>query len=416
MEDLPAILGGKPVRTEPLSQWPIITDEEIEAVTRVLRRRKLFASMYSGEEVPKFEEEFSRAHGVKRTVAVSSGSAALDIILRAIGVNIGDEVITTPYTFVATATCILHNHAIPVFADVDPRTRNIDPEDVRRKITEKTKAIIAVHIGGVPAEMDELMEIAEEKGIYVIEDAAQAHLAEYKGRKVGGLGHAAIFSFQESKNMTAGEGGAITTNDEELAEKCVSLREHGRRRDKPWYYHETLGWNYRITEMQAAILRVQLKRLPKITEERRRNAALLDKLLSEIEYIKPAYVPPYVKSADHLHLLDYMPEKLGLTKKQLEEAAMAEGIPLTGGYYWPIYENPLFSDPEKRPKCPFKVLGIDVSYGRGLCPVAEKLCYETGMWLPGSALNTDPSNLEDIVKALEKIWKYRDKIAEKFKT
>ena len=263
-----ALLGGEPVRRRPLGRWPLITDEEIEAVKRVLRRGKLCATMYGSEEVAKFEEEFAAAIGVKRAVAVSSGTAALDVVLRAVGVKLGDEVITTPYTFIATATSILHNHGVPVFADVEARTRNIDPGEIEKKVTERTKAIVVVHFAGHPAEMDEIMEIAERHGLYVIEDAAHAHLAEYKGRKVGGIGHAAIFSFQESKNMTAGEGGIITTNDEELAERCISLREHGRRRDKPWYYHEMLGWNYRMTEMQAAILRVQLRRLPRITEER----------------------------------------------------------------------------------------------------------------------------------------------------
>jgi len=407
-----AVLGGEPVRRQPLGRWPIITDEEVEAVTRVLRRGKLFASMYGSEEVAKFEEEFAAAMGVKRAVSVSSGTAALDVVLRAIGLKLGDEVITTPYTFIATATSIVHNHAVPVFADVDPKTRNIDPDDVKRKITERIKAIVVVHIAGHPAEMDEIMEIAEEKGLYVIEDAAQAHLAEYKGRKVGGIGHAAIFSFQESKNMTAGEGGAITTNDDELAERCISLREHGRRRDKPWYYHEALGWNYRLTEMQAAILRVQLKRLPAVTEERRRNAERLGKIISEFDFLRPSYVALYVKHAYHLYLVDYDPSKLGVSKAVLARAVQAEGVPLAEGYYWPVYENPIFSDPERMPEVPFKLLGKQVRYGRGLCPVAEKLCYETGMWFPGHILNAPAEELDDVARALEKVEKAGDELRE----
>ncbi|RLE75813.1 MAG: DegT/DnrJ/EryC1/StrS aminotransferase, partial [Thermoprotei archaeon] len=161
MPDKPAILGGEPVRTKPLGEWPIVTDEEIEAVTRVLKRRKLCATMYSAYEVPELEEEFARAMNVKYAVATSSGTAALDIAVAALGIGPGDEVITTPYTFIATATCIVHNCAIPVFADVDLRTRNIDPSDIERKITDRTKAIIVVHIAGHPCEMDEIMEIAE---------------------------------------------------------------------------------------------------------------------------------------------------------------------------------------------------------------------------------------------------------------
>ena len=414
MPDKPAILGGEPVRTKPLGEWPIVTDEEIEAVTRVLKRRKLCATMYSAYEVPELEEEFARAMNVKYAVATSSGTAALDIAVAALGIGPGDEVITTPYTFIATATCIVHNCAIPVFADVDLRTRNIDPSDIERKITDRTKAIIVVHIAGHPCKMDEIMEIAEEHGLYVIEDCAQAHLAEYKGRMVGGIGHIAIFSFQESKNMMAGEGGMITTNDPELAERCVSLREHGRLRDKPWYFHHRLGWNYRMTEMQAAILRVQLKRLPGVTEERRRNAEYLSKLLSEFEAVKPGYVAPYVKHAYHLYLVDYFPDRVGLTKEQFVKAVQAEGVPLTGGYMWPIYENPLFKELNARPKrCPFSCpyYGREVRYQRGLCPNAERLCYETGLWMPGYSLNVAREELDDVAVVVEKVVRHADEIA-----
>ena len=419
MSEKPAILGGKPVRREKLGEWPIIEDEEIEAVTRVLRRKKLCATMYSAYEVPAFEEEFAKAMDVKYAIAVSSGTAALDIAVAALGIGPGDEVITTPYTFIASATCILHNCAIPVFADVDLKTRNIDPAEIEKKITDRTKAIIAVHIAGHPCEMDDIMRIAEEHNLYVIEDCAQAHLAEYKGKKVGGIGHIAIFSFQESKNMTAGEGGIITTNDPELAEKCISLREHGRLKDKPWYFHYRLGWNYRMTEMQAAILRVQLKRLPKITEERRRNAKYLTKLLNEFEAVKPGYVAPYVKHAYHLYLVDYFPEKLGLTKEEFIKAVQAEGIPLSGGYMWPVYENSIFKELNARPKkCPFSCpyYGKKVTYNRGLCPNAEKLCYERGLWFHGSVLNVPKEELDDIYTAIEKIIKHADEIARKLRS
>ncbi len=414
----PAILGGTPVRTKPLGEWPIITDEEIEAVIRVLKRRKLFASMYSGIEVPAFEEEFAKAMNVKHAIAVSSGTAALDIAVAAVGVGPGDEVITTPYTFIATATCILHNCGIPIFADVDLRTRNIDPDSIRKLITERTKAIIVVHIGGHPAEMDEIMEIAEEHGLYVIEDCAQAHLAEYKGRIVGGIGHIGIFSFQESKNMTAGEGGMITTNDPELAEKCYSLREHGRLRNKPWYYHERLGWNYRMTEMQAAILRVQLRRLPRITEERRRNAEYLSKMLSELEGISPGYVAPYVKHAYHLYMIDYYPEKVGLTKEEFVRAVKAEGVPIYEGYMWPLYENALFKKLLARPRgCPFRCpyYGKEIKYHKGLCPNAEKLCYERGLWMPGHSLNVPKEELDDVYHAVVKVLKYAEEIKRKLR-
>jgi len=406
----PAVLGGKPVRKKPLGKWPIVGEEEVEAAVRVVRSVRMFASMYGGEEVPKFEEEFARALGVDHAVAVSSGTAALEIAVRAVGVDLGDEVITTPYTFIASATCILQNHGVPVFVDVDPRTRNIDPEKIEQSITDKTKAMIPVHIAGHPAEMDEIMKIADEHGLYVIEDAAQAHLAEYKGRIVGGIGHVAIFSFQESKNMASGEGGIITTNDDEIAEMCRSLREHGRVKDKPWYYHEFLGWNYRMTEMQAAILRVQLNRLRAITEERRRNAEYLTKILSEFDFVKPGYAAPYVKHAYHLYLLDYFPKIGDLDKASFVRAVSAEGIPLTGGYMWPVYKNPIFSDLSKIPKCLRLHCGSRIDYSKICCPVTERLCYETGLWFHGSILNADREELEDVPVALEKVFKHRKEL------
>jgi len=414
MVEKPAILGGTPTRTRPLGEWPIITDEEIEAVTRVLRRRKLFASMYEGIEVPAFEEEFAKAMNVKYAIAVSSGTAALDIAIAALGIGPGDEVITTPYTFIASATCILQNCAIPVFADVDLRTRNIDPNAIRDKITDRTKAIIVVHIGGHPAAMDEIMEMAEEHDLYVIEDCAQAHLAEYKGEIVGGIGHIGIFSFQESKNMTAGEGGIITTNNPEIAEACYSLREHGRLRNRPWYYHARLGWNYRMTEMQAAILRVQLKRLPHITEERRRNARYLARLLNEVEGVNAGYVAPYVKHAYHLFMIDYFPEIVGMSKMGFVQAVKAEGIPLQEGYAWPVYENDIFKNLRARPRdCPYTCpyYGREVKYEKGLCPNTEKLCYERGLWMPGFSLNVPEKELDDVLVALEKVLSYKDEIA-----
>jgi len=419
VSEKPAILGGKPVREKGLVDWPIITEEEYEAVKRVLKRKKLFASMYEGYEVPAFEEEFAKVMDVKYAIACSSGTAALDIAIKALDIGPGDEVITTPYTFIASATCVLHNCAIPIFADVDLKTRNIDPREIEKKVTDRTKAIIVVHLAGHPCEMEEIMRIAEEHGLYVIEDCAQAHLAEYKGKKVGGIGHIGIFSFQQSKNMTAGEGGMITTNDPELAEKCRSLREHGRRRDKPWYYHAELGWNYRMTEMQAAILKVQLKRLPKITEERRRNAEYLSKLIKEeLEgVVEPPYVAPYVKHAWHLYPIYYHLEKVGLSKAEFCKAVQAENVELYEGYAWPVYENPIFREHRARPRgcpytCPF--YGKKVEYPKGLCPNAEKLCYETGLWLPGSALNNPQEEMDTVVKAIKKVVRHASKIKDYF--
>ncbi|RLE54017.1 MAG: DegT/DnrJ/EryC1/StrS aminotransferase, partial [Candidatus Methanomethylicota archaeon] len=205
--DKPAIEGGKPVRSEPIVEFPKFTEKEIEAVVEVLKSGKL--TMLVGEFTRNFEEEFAKYHGVKHAIAVSNGTVALHVALRAIGIKPGDEVITTPFTFVASASSILHQNAIPVFADIDRETFNIDPVSIEERITNKTKAIIAVHLCGHPAEMDQIMKIANDHDIMVIEDCAQAIGAEYRGKIVGGIGHVSAFSFYLSKNMTTGEGGMV---------------------------------------------------------------------------------------------------------------------------------------------------------------------------------------------------------------
>ena len=408
-----AIKGGKPIRTKPFHKWPIYGEEEEKALLEVLRSGLWGIGGKKNEE---FAEEFAKYQGAKYGVTCANGTVAIEISLRALNIGFGDEVIIPAYTFMATAQAVLYVNAFPKFVDIDPDTYTMDPREVEKAITSKTKAIIPVHIGGAPANMDEIMEIAERHNLYVIEDAAQAHLAEYKGKIVGGIGDLGIFSFQESKNMTAGEGGIITTNNEELAEKCYSLREHGRLRDKPWYFHNILGWNYRMTEIQAAILREQLKKLPKITEERRRNAEYLTSILKEVDGISPGYTAPYVKHAYHLYLIDYYPDKVGLSKELFIKAVNAEGVPLSGGYMWPAYTNPVFSNPKNMPICPYKcpLIGREIKYFKGMCPNAEKLCYETGLWLPGHVLNTNRDELIDIKKAIEKVINNAEKISRAF--
>ena len=277
------INGGKPVREKAFPKWPIYGEEDKEALISVLESRK-WGTL--GPRVKEFQEKFAAFVEAGHGLAVSNGTVSLEIALRAMGIGPGDEVIVPPYTFVATASSVLAAGAVPVFADINPDNfNNIDPSAAEAVITPRSKAVIPVHMAGCPADMDPIMAIAKKHGLQVLEDAAQAHGAEYKGRKVGSIGHAASFSFQETKNLSAGEGGILTTSSAEFWEKCWTIHHTGRVPGGAWYQHEFPGSNHRMTEWQAAILLGQLKRLAEQMETRDRNAALLYRQLENIEGI-----------------------------------------------------------------------------------------------------------------------------------
>ncbi|HDH99540.1 MAG TPA: DegT/DnrJ/EryC1/StrS family aminotransferase, partial [Firmicutes bacterium] len=318
-----AIEGGKPVRTKPFPEWPMYDECEERALLEVLRSRK----WWYGERVREFEEKFASYQDARFGITTTSGTTALQIALTAAGVGAGDEVIVPPYTFVATATAVLAVNAIPVFADVDRDTLNLDPEAVREAITEKTKAIIPVHFAGYPADMDELKGIAQEHGLVIIEDACHAWGTDYKGRKVGAIGSMGAFSFQASKNITSSEGGIILTDDEELADLCRSYSNCGRGKDRPWYEHYILGGNYRMTEFQAAILLCQLGRLDDQVTRRMESAKVLDEGLREVEGIELLQQEPKGKRRSyHLYCFRYVQEDFGgVPREKFIEALVAEG-------------------------------------------------------------------------------------------
>ena len=276
-----AICGGKPVREKPYPSWPIFDEKEEKALIDVLKSGKW--GRVNGKKNEEFEEKFARYHSAKYGITCVNGTAALEIALKALGVGPGDEVIVPAYTFIATASAVLMVGAKPVFVDIDPKTYNIDPEKIESAITPKTKAVIPVHIGGCPANMDKILDIAKKYNLRVLEDAAQAHGAEWRGKKVGALGDMGIFSFQSSKNINAGEGGIILTNDEELAEKAWSLMNVGRAKKGEWYMHYILSGNYRMTEFQAGILLAQMERMEELMKKREENAKYLTERLKEIE-------------------------------------------------------------------------------------------------------------------------------------
>jgi dTDP-4-amino-4,6-dideoxygalactose transaminase len=288
-----------PVETIPINR-PIINDEEIRAVVRVLRSGLLTTKSGSGPYVSLFEEAFAKYVEAKYAVAVSSGTAALHTALLAAGVGNGDEVIVPSFTFVATAEAVALAGGTPVFADIDLNTYCLSPEDVEAKITSRTKAIIAVHLYGLTADMDPILELAEEHGIIVVEDAAQAHGAEYKGKRAGNLGHIGCFSFYGSKNMVTGEGGMLTTSIPELAEAARMIRNHGEARA---YQSTMLGHNYRMPEIEAAIGYIQLGKLQGFIEARTRNAKFLSKALSPIPELQLPVEPERFRHAWYVYTI-----------------------------------------------------------------------------------------------------------------
>ncbi len=405
--DKPAILGGKPVRSKPLPHGAYIGDDDVKAVADVLKSGKL--SSLSNSVVQEFERAFAEYIGTKYAIAVNSGTAALHTALQAMGVGPGDEVIVPPYTFVSTATSVIHANAIPVFADVQLSSYNLDPESFEKNITSRTKAVIPVHLFGRPAEMDEIVEIANRHGIMILEDAAQAHGAMYKGRKVGAFGNAAIFSFYESKNMTTGEGGMIVTDDEKIAERARLIRQHG---EPSWYYYVELGYNYRMPAMEAALGLSQLKKLDKFNSIRESNAAYYNSKLSRIKGIVVPEAPSYVKHVYHVYAPRFIEDELGISPGLLSKALAAEGINLRPIYPRALYLDPLFQEKRVRPKgcpytCPF--YGVSRSYPQGICPNVERLTKEV-FSLPVSPL-ISKEDIDDVITAISKILSWKESIA-----
>ncbi|HUX98107.1 MAG TPA: DegT/DnrJ/EryC1/StrS family aminotransferase, partial [Candidatus Deferrimicrobium sp.] len=302
---------------------PVMGEEEIDAVVDVLKSKRL--SLLSGKKVKKFEKEFAKYIGTSDAIAVNSGTAALHVALAAIGIGPGDEIIVPPFTFVATATAVLHQNAIPIFADIDPKTYCINPEEIKKVITPKTKGIIPVHLFGHPADMDPILEIAQKYNLFVIEDACQAHGAEYKGKRVGSIADLGCFSFYESKNMMTGEGGIITTNNPELAEAARLIRHHG---EPSWYVYDRLGYNYRMNEMEAALGLVQLKKLEKLNAIRIDFANYLTENLKNVDGIQVPYVSKDVKHVFHAYAPLIEPEKLNVSKDLFLEK-LNEGVSIT---------------------------------------------------------------------------------------
>ncbi|MFB3814521.1 MAG: DegT/DnrJ/EryC1/StrS family aminotransferase [Terriglobales bacterium] len=417
-----AVLGGTPVRQKPFPSWPVWDDNEERALLEVLHSGKWWRFSYgvgvelsepsTGDRsrVVQFQEAFARHHEAAYGVACANGTAAIEILLKALGIGPGDEVVVPAYTYVATATAVLQVNAVPIFVDIDSDTYNIDPARIEAAITPRTRAVIPVHFAGQAADMDAVLEIAGRHKLFVVEDAAHAHGAEWKGRKLGALGDGGTFSFQASKNMTAGEGGIILTNSRELAVMCESYLWAGRQQGHPWYEHHRLGWNYRLTEFQAAILLQQLKRLDYQNTRRMENAAYLSKRLAAVDGIRPLkWDPRATRQSFHIYMFRYSPEAFGgLPKSEFVKALAAEGVPCIGGYSHALYKNPMFRNKDFYPRgCPITCghysRDIDYAAFEQLCPVTERACRSEAVWLEHRLLLGSTQDMDDIVDAVEKV-------------
>ncbi|URQ90133.1 DegT/DnrJ/EryC1/StrS aminotransferase family protein [Pseudoalteromonas sp. SCSIO 43101] len=344
----------------PFSPWPSFTQEEADAVSRVVLSNKV--NYWTGTEGREFEKKFATWADCEYAVALGNGTLALDIALKALGVGEGDEVITTPRTFLASASSIVTAGASPVFADVDLNSQAITAASIKAVLTPKTKAVIVVHLAGMPAEMDDIMALSKEHGFYVIEDCAQAHGAKYKGRSVGSIGHVGAWSFCQDKIMTTGgEGGMVTTNSKELWSTMWSYKDHGKSFDAIYnrehppgfrWLHESFGTNWRMTEMQAAIGRIQLTRMSDWTAKRQAHGAELDKAASEFGCIRLVKVPSYIEHAEYKHYMFVKPEQLaeGWDRDRIVNEIVERGVPCFQGSCSEVYLEKAFDSTPWRPE------------------------------------------------------------------
>lgn len=391
----PAICGGKPVRsTKMFYGHQYIDEDDIQAVVDVLKSDYLTC----GPKIGELEEKLCEVTGAKYAVVCSNGTAALHIACLAAGVMPGDEVITTPITFAASANCALYCGAKPVFADINEATYNIDPENVEKLTTEKTKAVVAVDFTGQSVELDRLLTHCREHNLVLIEDGAHVIGTSYKGRMNGSIADMTTMSFHPVKTVTGGEGGAVLTNSKEYYEKLILYRAHGITRDPkmmehepdgPWYYEQiALGMNYRMTDMQAALIISQLNKLPRFMERRKAIVKAYNEAFSKLPQLFVQQEIPESDTTRHLYILRIRPEKLTIDRKQFFEALAAENI-CCNVHYIPTYYFPYY---EK------------LGYKRGLCPKAEKL-YAEEISLPLYYAMTD-QDVEDVIHAVTRIAEY----------
>ncbi len=409
----PALLGGTPIRQQKFPAWPVQNQLEADRLQAVLRSGKWGRGV--GQTVSEFEAAYAQKTGTKACLATANGTSALLVALSALGVGPGDEVIVPPYTFVATINAVLQNFALPVFVDTDRNTFQIDAGKIEAAITPQTTVLMPVHLGGNAADLDTILAVAQKHKMTVVEDACQAHLAEWRGRKVGSFGRVGCFSFQASKNLNSGEGGAIISNDEALIEQCYTFHNNSRGRQTTGadFSYQQRGLNLRLTEFQAALLLAQMTRLEDQSHTRETNAAALTALLRQIPGLAPAKSYVYcTRNAFHLYMFRYDPAHFsGLTRARFLKALEAEGVPCSAGYS-PLNREPLL-------KNTLQSKGFQRIYGekrlkewfeQNHCPVNDRLCQEA-VWFTQTMLLGNQADMEQIASAMARIQRHAAELA-----
>jgi len=402
-----ALFGGKPVRKKPFPVWPRVTSSQKEQLLNTLESDSLGIG---SDAIKAFEDQFAEFQDAKYCIATSSGTNALWVALKAGGVSAGDEVIIPPYTFIATASAVLMANAVPVFVDIDPKTFNIDPVLIEKAITDRTKVIMPVHIAGNPANMDHINDIAKKYNITVIEDAAQAHGAEWGGVKVGALAAGGIFSFQSSKNMSSGEGGAIISNDDTFMNSCFAYYNCGRQRGRGWYEHQIVGGNHRINAMAASLLLPQLQSVVDDMAIRDKNRKKLDGALNSEGLVTIGSYEKTTRIANHLYLLKYKSEHFNdVPREKFFDAMRAEGVNTYAGYK-PLYREKVFAVQDDD----FPWLS-NIDYAGLSCAVTELIADYQSVWLTQNHLLGNDRDTQDIIDAFEKVTTALKKMPELFK-
>ncbi len=380
-----AVEGGPPVRRNPYPNWPHLAPGDLARIREVL---ETFDWGGSSSAVSAFEQLFAQYHDATHGIAVSSGTMALELALHAMGIGPGDEVVVPAHSFVATATAVSRVGASPVFVDIEADTYNMDPARAAEAMTSSTKALLVVHFGGVVADVDRLGSLADQHGVALIEDAAHAHGAEWHGTRAGGLGLVAAFSFQNSKAMTAGEGGILTTSDQTLAARARSITNAGRRPGRGWFEHFELGTNLRITGLQAALLAGQLERLQDLIRIRQERFERFRRQLDGVDGIEFQRAPAGVTVQTRYIVPGRIdPRRFGTTRDRFVEAVQAEGVPVRSFYPHPLYRNPVFKGLEHRAL---------------QCPVAEGACFDS-FWLPMRLFMGTEQDATDAALAIAKV-------------
>jgi len=401
-----AITGGKPVRKKPFAPWPIYTQQEARALQKVLASRNWGGYPFPNKIAEAFAQKFARLHGAKYGLAVANGTVAIEIALKAAGVRPGDEVIVPAYTWEGTVGPILLLNAVPVFVDIDPANYCLDAKLIEKALTPKTRAILPVHLAMRFADMDEICRIAGVHKLVVIEDCAHAHGGKWRHKGAGATGDLGCFSFQSSKLMTAGEGGAVITSNLEFYERAQSFMNCGRASVTDQFKHRLIGFNYRITELQAAILEAQLGRLPKQARVRQANMAHFEKRLrgtAGLGFLERD--PRNTRVAAYQYVFKYSPEHFGgIPRAAFLGALQLEGVPCDGLFYEPVYRSALFPvDPSEWPALSWgraEPLDLKACYH---CPVSERAAYEEAVWLPHHIFLGSKKDANDIADAVLKV-------------